>query len=342
MCINCGDCMFDEKTDTCVIYTGENYPRFGIVSGQKYSQLTISLLSELEKYMDQTTNLKCLCDDSCNEFNVKIPEAVQVIVDKLCNLSSKDINYSGQKYCIGNGSISSDAIKLLGKSFNYTIDSALNGTSIYYDLSGVGKSLSSDYRVSRINSIVSGNNKSGKNIIVDSNKYTVGVTVPNDRFPVYVDIDMRVATKTGEVKLLKTIAIPSPVPGTYIAQLDVKDFGTDDVTYNLESFLEAVAAQTCYNTSKIETYSELDLVGCDKIQYKNKDILSIISTHSAILCDILNQLEALNKISFSIQKDDCGFTSYSGDIQTAFDTISSACTSLRQDFNNCNNNTCNG
>lgn len=329
--INCKDCL-EEYSDHCVMYTGPSFDRFNIKTDEYYDKVIVDLLNELHNYVSKEVSLHCLYTGECDtcDSEVEIPKAVEVIIDKLCSLTSSDIKYEGSAYCIGESSISGGAVLLLGKSFSYNIQPVINGTSISYDLNEVGKNLPEGYRLSRVNTIVSGKPKLGKSIILESDKLTVGATVANDRFPVNLDIDIRYNTPTGDVKLVRSINIPSAVSGQHTAELSVQDFGSrDNGVHTLESFVDSVAAQVCANRTALESFNNLDLPGCDYLSYNSKKIHDIISYHSSVLCDILERLEALENMTFSIQEDDCGVTTYNGvSPQQAINTLASTCSAL--------------
>jgi len=335
MCLNCNYTCIDDTPDGCLLYTGPDFPRFNIKSGEYYNKIIVNFLEEINKYVEQKVQLNCLYNDSCDE--VDIPEAIQIIIDKLCMLTSADIKYTGNKYCIGNKTISGDAVSLLGKHFTYKVEPAITGTSITYDLNEIIKNLPSTHKVGRVNTVISGKPKRGKSIIADTNKPFAGITVENDRFPVNMDVDMRINTPSGDVKMLRTISIPSPMPGSYTAKMNVQDFSTNIAEiWSLESFLEANAAQVCANTVELDSYKNMKLPGCEEIQYVSTDVKDIIAQHSAILCSLIKQLKELNNVSFSITDDKCGDTNYNEDLHGAINVLSKSCSSLNGKIGSCN------
>lgn len=299
MCTDCKNNCLETHVDKCLLYTGKDFDKLNIKSQQYYDVVIVNLLEELERICEEKVDLACIYTGDCDNCDreVSIPKAVQSIINKLCKLTSSDIEYEGEKYCIGDSSISRGAINLLGKPLKYSVQTSNSGTSISYDLTELTSELDTSYTVGRVNSTISGKNKRGKTLITDSDKQTVGVTVDNDRFPIYVDIDVRVGTSSGDVKLVKRLSIPHPTTGTYTAVMDVKDFGTElGEKFSLESFLEGVTAQVCKNKSELDALKNLDLIGCPNVEYSSTDIKDIISYHSSLICQLYKKIEGLENI----------------------------------------------
>lgn len=331
MCTNCKNNCLEEHADKCIQYTGPDFDRFSIKNGEYYDKIIVDLLNDLQSFVDQTIDLSCIYSGQCDncEPHVKVPKAVELIIDKLCTLTDEDIKYTGDRYCIGDSSISSGAVFMLGKNFNYGLKPTVNGSSVSYDLTDIVKSLPSDYRVGRINTVISGKPKRGKSIILDSDKSFVGATIANDRFPINIDIDMRVNTPSGDVKLMKSLNIPAPVEGNYIAEMNVKDFGTEVAeTFTLKSFLQMTAAQVCSNKTELDSLKNIDLPGCDTISYTSGDFRDILAQQSAVLCDLANRLSALESLSFSVKETDCGVKTYNETPEGAVNVLSGICSSL--------------
>ena len=334
MCKDCKNNCLEESVDKCILYTGPDFVKFGIKKGEYYDKVIVDLLTELQRICDETVDLSCLYTGKCDtcEPQVKIPKAVQVIIDKICSLNSSEIKYTGDRYCIGDSSISAGAVRLLGKTFRYDVQPAAIGTAVSYDLTDIISSLPSNYRIGRINTVISGKPKNGKSIILDSDKSTIGANIDNDRFPINLDIDFRVATPSGDVKLVKRLSIPTPLSGSYSASMNVQDFGTEaQEEYSLESFLEGMAGQACANKTELDSLKNIDLPGCEEIQYTSKDIRDIIAQHNSILCSILDRLNSLENVSYSSCSTGCDPTSKTGTAESAINSLASTCCGIISD-----------
>lgn len=328
---DCKNNCLEEHSDICIQYTGPTIERFNVENGQYYNKVIVSILDELTGIVSRKVDLSCIYTNECDkcEPSVEVPQAVQLIIEKLCRLTDEDVKYTGDRYCIGDSSISSGAVYMLGKNFTYNVTPVVNGTSIAYDLTSIVKSLPNDYRVSRISTVISGKPKRGKSIITDSDKVYLGATIQNDRFPINVDIDMRINTPSGDVKLSKSLNIPSPLAGEYVAEMNVRDFGTDlDNSFTLKSFLEMTAAQVCANKTELDSYKRMDLPSCEAITYTSKDIRDIVAQQSSLLCSLSERITALENISFSVQETDCGVKTYNESPEKAVNILSNICSSL--------------
>lgn len=326
----------EEYSDKQVLYSGRDFDMFGIKNGNYYSHVIVQLLNELESHINEEISLSCLYTGKCDSCtpNVTVPNAIRIIVDKLCTLTSNDIIYNGDKYCIGDDSISPSAVYLLGKSVKYSVSPASNGTSISYDATDIIRDLPKEYRVDRINATIAGKPKLGKSIILDSNKSYVGATIENDRFPINLDLSIRVSSENGDVRLSKTISIPSPKSGEYYSQLNVQDYGSvSNKAYNLETFLSSVAAQTCANKTELESFRNIDLPGCDGFTFGSRDIKDIIAQFSSLLCEFDNRLKTMENVSYSVPDGCCASKSVNESCGSAIGTLAGVCSGLRDEIN---------
>ena len=322
-CENCGN-SFGEYSDKKWFYTGKDFPKFNIKSGQRYDKLIVELLNQLTAICEQNVDINCLYVGDCSSKNVTIPEAVKLIINKLCTLTTKDIKYEGEKYCINNDTISKGGVHLLGRNFNYSVQSVTIGTSIGWDVSDLVNSFPTNYRLAKVNIVVSGKPKAGKTIIIDSNKSTMSVNVDNDRFPLTLDVDLRIATPTGDVKLVKTISIPTPMTGNFNAPLNVKDYGSEnEVSTSAESFMEAIARQVCAISTYINNLRGINMNGCVGNNMTDADIIDIIFQYNSIFCDYNNRLSNLETVTYSGCDNACGTSPVTCSPSTAFNNLSS-------------------
>ena len=300
---DCNNCL-EEYVDGCVLYTGPDYPRFGIENNKAYSKVIVGLLDTLNEYLEQKVELHCVYTGECDNCDreVEIPEAVEHIIDKICTLTSSDIKYTGDLYCLSEDSISKSAVKLLGKTFNYDVQTSSEGSVVTYDLSDTKKDLPNNYRVSRNRVVVSGTSVKGNTIIADTDSSFAGIKVSPDRYPINMDVEVSVKTPEGDVKLVKNVYIPSPSTGSYTPEFGVKDYASNySEILTVESFLETMARQLCKNNSEIENFKNVVLPACDYIQYSSTDLRDIVAQQHSVLCDVLAQLEGLNNFSQNLR-----------------------------------------
>ncbi len=304
-CLNCG--CIEEHGDKCILYTGPDIQVVGIFNGQRYDAITIALAEKLRELIEQRVNLQCLYSGTCNTCDpeVPIPEAVQVVIDKLCALTASDISYKGQIFCLGNDSISVDAINLLGRGYQYFVEPAEVGTAFGFDLTQALVGLPSGYSVSRISTTVSGKKKNGKTVIAHSANPTASVRVDNDRFPLTADFQIRVNSPSGSVDMVHTLVIPSAESQSAGQTFTIRDYAQGESVMTQDAFNALVAAQVCDTKTGLEQLRNLQLIGCDKIKYPNTDIKAIVSVHSSELCDLLERLDALETVTYRECADYC-------------------------------------
>lgn len=304
-CINCG--CIEEHADKCVLYTGPDIPLVGVANGQRYDAITVTLATRLVEIIEQKVELKCLYTGTCNSCSqeVSIPEGVQTIIDKLCELTASDVSYTGQMFCLGNDSISVDAINLLGRGYQYFVEPASVGTTFGYDLTSGLQNMPAGYSIGKIKATISGKKKFGKTVIADSSQPTAAVRVDNDRFPLVAEFQVRVNSPNGTVDMVHTLVVPSAESQSAGQQFSIKDYGQSNSSLTQHTFNALVAAQACDNKTAIEQLKNLQLLGCKKIQYPNTDIKAIVSVHSSELCDVIERLDELEVVSYRECSDEC-------------------------------------
>lgn len=293
-CENCGNNCIETFSDKCVKYTGEDYAFLNIVNGEYYDSIVVKLLDKLKSSLNNPVDLSCITDKS----DLDLEESLLVIVDKICALTSSDITYDGERYCIGSDTISSGAVLMLGNKFKYSVSQSDSGSNISYDLSDIERSVPKDFRVSKVSAVISGTPKNGRSIIADSSKSFMGVNVSNDRFPVNLDLDVRVSTPNGDVKLTRTVSIGSPKTGEFTGEMVVRDFGSTKTSgYTIKDFNQAVALQVCDNKTRLDQLQDIGVSGCTGLEYSNTDLKSIISTQGAAICQLLERVSVLESQS---------------------------------------------
>lgn len=293
-CIDCNNKCLEELSDQCILYSGPDYTFLNIESGEYYNTVIVELIEKLEELYEGPSNLSCITDKK----DLNSSQAVEEIVNKICTLNSSDITYDGEKYCIGDDTISSSAILMLGTKFRYSVSVSDTGSNVSYDLSDIERSLPKNYRLSRVNAVISGKPKNGRSIIADTSNVFTGVKVDNSRFPVNIDVDVRVSGPNGDVRLSKSITIPSPKTDEYFSELIVKDFGANSQQdFTVSKFNELLALQVCDNKTRIDQLLNLDIKGCDGLDYGGNDLKTIIATQGAVICSLLNRVQALENTS---------------------------------------------
>lgn len=294
MCVDCKNNCIEVYSDKCVQYNGQDIPFLNIKSGEFYDSIVLKLINKLQEELESPVDLSCISDKE----DLSLSESLSLIVNKICMLTSEDITYNGDYYCIGSDSISSGAVLMIGNSFTYSISESEVGSNVSYDLSDIVRSVPDGFRVSRVNAVISGTPKSGRSIIADSNNTFMGINVSNDRFPVNLDLDVRVTTPNGDVKLSRSISIPTPKTGSYSAEMSVRDFGTTRTEgFTVSDFNELIALQVCDNKTRLDQLDNLDIQGCSYLSYGNNDIKSILATNSAVLCQLIDRVTALENSS---------------------------------------------
>lgn len=329
----------ETNSDRCVLYTGPDFPELGIKSGEYYDKVFVDFLKVFNDFVSEKFHLGELYNAECDncEENVNQVTALKVLIKKLNNLNASDLTYSNSFFSIGADTLSTTAANLLGGKFIYSVSPLISGSAVTYDLTSVTKSLPDGYRISSINTVLSGKPERGTNIIVDSSKAFTAIDVGNDRFPLILDVSIRVNTPTGDVKLSSSVSIPSPLSGTYTAEFDVKDFGSVSRSFKLSEFVEAMAAEIHVLKTEVGSYSDMRLSE-SYLNSKDKGLKSIVGILHAAVSDLNKRLSALENVSFTYSTTGCGSNTVQTTISDALNILSSTCTQLQDQV--CQNGGC--
>lgn len=294
----CENVCLDPTTDMCVEYTGPDIDFLGIKKGQKYNEAFVVLANSLSAVLENNVQLKCLYDGSCGtcEPVVNVPKAVEILIDKLCNFNAKDVSYNGSLYCLGEGSTSGEAYKLIGKSFPYSVSLDPIGSSLGYNLEAALGTLPQDYAVGASSVIISGKPKRGRTIIFSSNKRITSLPIENDRYPINMKVNLDVLTPNGSVTLSKNISIPSPIVKDYTAIFDVKDFtNPDNSKVSLDKFNDMIASEVCSLTSYLNTLKSFEIAESESFNVGGPGIESAIGALAGAIQGLYNKIESIEK-----------------------------------------------
>lgn len=296
MGINCRNNCLSPTTDSCVEYTGQDIDVVGIKGGMYYDELIVNLANSLASHIESKVELKCLYDNTCGNCEpfVKIPEAVRSIINKLCALTSDDIEYKGSLYCIGNGSMSSEAVILLGRSFNYSVSTTPSGSSISYNLNDSIKNLPEGYALGSTRVTVTGKKKRGQSLISSTDGQVLSVPIENDRYPVNMQVDVDINTPNGTVRMNKNISVPAPVANSYNVIFDIKDFTSPDTSNITQSkFNDLIAAQLCANSSYIDQLKNIKLSDTSNFNIGGSGVESILGALAAAIEGLYNEISTI-------------------------------------------------
>lgn len=266
--------------DTCVTWTNESMPFFGIIYGQKYDVAVHSIATILQQYIEKEVNLKCLYDGTCDNCSqlVQIPEAVQILINKLCSLNSDQIDNVADLHCLGIGTISPDAAKLLNRPIRYSVSPNTDGAAITYDYSDTLKNLPAGFEIGQVQTRVSGTMKNGSSIISDSDKEYFISNVKSDRFPLNVSFEATIITPSGNVRLTRGVTISGTEAKEQTSIMDIHDFTTiDSKKYTQTQVDELITAALCEMRSELDQFKNLGISGLSCISIASGDIKDVVA-----------------------------------------------------------------
>lgn len=289
---------------------------------EAFDKLTKGLCDFLE---NNNVDLKCLFDD-CGEPIVPVKDAVEKIIDKLCNLTTDDISSTASSFCVGNNATTCGA-RLLNRHLKWSTTNFEEGTRFTYDFSEAIANLPEGYSVSSIEVKANGKSTGTVNtLFANSDKRTGGFNVSPNRFPVTVDARCNLDTPCGRISLCRTVGISSAQEGGFSSPLDIEDTGStrNFGAKNLTQQLEEHASQICINKNEIDSLKDISVQDCENVQYPSNDIHTVIQVQGAKVCESLYRLDNIGEeqVLLTDCDDQCGVNTYESTLQSALDRMS--------------------
>lgn len=193
--------------------------------------------------------------------------------------------------------------KILNRTYEYTLTTSQTGSIFGWNLSDVVKGLPTGYSASTTRVKLSGSTVNGKNVIADSRKQSGGVNINTDRYPVTVDVLVRVTSPCGDIDMESTLILSSPAKtGKYSAVLSVKDLNPATGEVVLTEQLDGLEAQV-YDLGVQVTNLPDTTVELEKQQVQIDALDSAISNASTL--------------SVNYESNGSKFTDELGDVLTA-------------------------
>lgn len=316
--------------DSQVLYTGADILCCNIKKGEYYNEVTVKLANTLCTWIEQNIDVSCLLEGTCGNCDplVKIPDAIKVIVNTLCNLTTDKVYFQEDLNCLLSGG---DGSKLIGKSLKYSVNSAGSKSNIELDLNNVKSNLPLGYQVGDINTKIWGTPKNGRSILVDTDKSAISLSVDYDRYPIKLESKVRYNTPNGTVDLTHKSVIDTPVDNSSIYNDDIQDLTSKNST-TLTEVINIIGSELCTAIAELSNLKNIQISGCENITYNTTDIKGIVGIHSSVLCDHEEKLTNLEKTVIKDCSDDCGERTISLDLQAAILKLSEEICSLKKEI----------
>lgn len=249
-------------------------------------------------------------------------EAVIALITKLNNLDSSDIEHSGNPF--NNNRLSVEAAKFLGSKFTYTVTTDNNGSKLDINIK---EGLFDNVLSTRI--IVSGKSTDGKNIAMDTSEKITSVLLKNSMYPIDIDVNVRIQTKTGVVDLEKKVILHNPSDsGTFTSIYDVKDRSyTAPFSGKLSEWLGGIEA----TQDRLEQYHDV------LKNTSNGDIVNTVSHQGYLISSAQKDIDKMSKVSISVANSDGTITQKEVTPQEAVTILSKNINNLLSDNTNLKN-----
>lgn len=208
------NCLGQEWVTACGIYTGPDVAALNIRSGDNLDAVLLKIIAGATNTTSQPVT------ENLNTDNITSKSIIRNI-----------------------GSVS--ASKIIKRDFTYKVTTGSNGTTVFnWDLIPVIHQLPAGYEAALTKVKISGKPTTGTNVIADSKSPGANLTIPLDRYPVTVDLTIRVTSPTGNIDLQKTVDLINPsITGSYRAVLDALDLNPQSGEMSLTEHLNSIESQ---------------------------------------------------------------------------------------------------
>jgi hypothetical protein len=199
------------------------------------------------------------------------------------------------------------ASNIVNREFSYSLSTNAAGTVFTYDLVNLTKSLPSKYEVAMTRVRVIGTPVGGQAIVTDARSMGSSLSIPLNRYPVSVEMLMRVNSPCGQIDMTKTIDLNNPsLTGSFRLDLDALDLSPNSGQISLTQQLNNVEARLNSVEGKVK-----DAVATKSdIENHSGDIDSLTTTVSnpdsfeiTYIKDTATTTEQLTKIITDLHSD---------------------------------------
>ena len=317
-CRGCESGCITETNSDCVVWFGKELPKIDMGYLDRLTCIIEGIYDLISDHIDESVvDASCLGMGTVTKSN----DALQKLILDFCSLDAKDISFSGD--------ISCDIIKMSTSAKNLIGSTVEVITTPGDQSSGVSWNIRKGLNITGSQQLISSNVKIYGNdqekqmsvLLANSDQPIGSINVAPNKFPVTMMMEATVSTVDGIVTLNKTVTISNPSKGTQsLHKLKIYNQGSVEIT-TVEDAIESMGAAICELHGLLMSYSNIDIEDCEEyIIYNDTDIVSIVLTHAAVLCDIMKRLEDLETVTIEDCDSECEETMEMS-IQEAFDFL---------------------
>jgi len=306
------------------VYEGKDFPEFGIKNGMRADRAFETLMNKLSEVLTSKIDLPGEFEQVSDDQTFLLNDSVKALSERVTKLSTKDLKLDSQDAEGLDQFIPGEIQNNLNRDFIYKVEPQESGTLLSYDLSHIVNNLPNDYVVERISGIVSGKpDDRNRSIIVDTKRPYVGAVIENKRFPLTVDIDMRVKTPQGSVKMYKSFSVPSPKENKIKDTLEVKKFGVNsNESTNVSDFFKQMKDGLLEVKKDMDSLKQVEVAGSEEFEYGSTDIRDLVAKNSSMLSELMKKIEEVDETQFTI-KEGNRQEKFFGNSSSAFEKVTS-------------------
>ena len=278
-CINCPPTCLNQEYSTDCGYIGKAISSKGILKGE-------SLTSVLEKLAEETSQ--------------EIVAGETVTTD---DITTNSLVRNPSALC---------ASRITVRDFEYKLTTAISSSSLSWNVMNIVSNLPPGYEVGTMQVKAVGKNNGTGTTIFNTNKLSAAQTIDLNRYPVTVDLSLRIVTECGNVDMTKQIYLSAPVQSAasrvFMAVNDLMPGDIGDL--KLTQQLDILEASTQFNAQRL---NELEVVEISGI---TQDLKQVISSHDSAITNLQEVTEAPTFFAISYEKQGSNLVDGLGDIIT--------------------------
>ena len=221
------NCLGNEVDAGCVEYNGPAIPHLDISPGDSMD-VVISKIAAYHTPIQQTQ--------------------AQVTTD---DIISKSLVRSDGAIC---GSL------IVKRDFAYTLTPQSSGILFNYNLLDIARNLPEGYDIAMSRVLFSGKADGGLSTFYDSKSMSANVTIPLNRYPVTVDLSLRINSPCGQIDMTQSLQLINPAQsGGFYSTMSVRDLTPNSGQVGLTVQLNNLEAKVNELDGLLKNVSNLDL-----------------------------------------------------------------------------------
>lgn len=191
------------------------------------------------------------------------------------------------------------ASKIVSRDFEYNLNVGASNSSFSWDLMDIVSELPTGYELGTARVKATGKNNGSGTTVFDSTKLSAAQSIGLDRYPVTVDLNLRIVTDCGNVDMTKKVYLAAPIQQdtnrVFMMVNDLLPGSLEDLSLTTQLDMLETNVQT--NTQRIVSFETLSIDGV------TQDIKQVVSQHDQSITVLQETLEFPSVFKIDYTKD---------------------------------------